>query len=223
MREHPILFHPHNVQSILAGLKTQTRRVMRPLRHPRWTGYTLTPDYTAIECGPDYPDDELDCVRCSFGVPGDRLWVREPWRMRGYSDGHASYTYRADFPDDNPAQRWPWSNSMFMPREASRVELEITELRIQQVQEISEEDAKAEGVEWHEGLRAWRSYDLVSQTPFLAKTAVESYRTMWDFINGKKYPWSANPWVWCISFKVVKVYESPKTVPATVGDLRPSA
>jgi hypothetical protein len=79
----------------------------------------------------------------------------------------------------------------------------LTEVRVERVQDISEEDAIAEGVEWHNGVKKWRSYDLKGQTPFLQRTAVSSYQTLWDSINVKKHPWSSNPFVWALTFKVL--------------------
>lgn len=160
-RERPIMFSAPMVRAILAGRKTQTRRVVRFL--------------------PPRP--------CPYGVPGDRLWVRETWCADGLDDGSAPlYHFRADGDHDPEAT---WRPSIFMPRTACRIVLDVTGVRIERVQDISEADAKAEGPEllpdpMQDTPRRWR----------------DSYRTLWDSINGKRAPWDSNPWVWVVEFKV---------------------
>lgn len=114
---------------------------------------------------------------------GDRLWVKEAY----YSESRETIHYRADgwgYEDDPDSG---WKSPLFMPRWASRITLEVTEVRAQRVQDISEEDAIAEGAK--------------RTTPWL--TAKEAYEDIWNSINGKKYPWKSNPWVWAISFKIL--------------------
>ena len=246
VRERPILFSGPMVRAILEGRKTQTRRVMQPQpshdQHHVWRG-KVTRDaehrmwcwkYLVLENIWDFPDGEDRkelATHCPYGVPGDRLWVRETWRPEtDWIDGtiatSADIRYSADGEDDR--QNWVeipeaqrsaatvmlaksvdgqdgrrWHPSIHMPRWASRITLGITDVRVQRIQDISEQDALAEGVEFHGGLNAWRSYDLISQTPFIEKTAVGSFRTFWTSINAKKHPWSSNPWVWCLSFRTV--------------------
>ena len=178
------------VRAILEDRKTQTRRVMKPLKHPEWTGYMMAREGYAIECGPDYPDDEQDKVRCPYGVAGDRLWVRET--LRPSQSGIVTYGE-----DGCPAWRqgesvsWPWSKTpkvrtaIFMPRWASRILLEIVEVQVQRLQEVSARDCVAEGRSLSGSIKDGNCY----------------FPTTWDAINGKRHSWASNPWVWAITFK----------------------
>jgi hypothetical protein len=132
--------------------------------------------------------NEWHDVKCPYGLPGDRLWVRETWGPRitnGEPDPRQQYVkYRADDVDDSPCDEndwheWEdrWRPSIHMPRWASRITLEVTGVRIERLQDISEADARAEGV-----------VDTLA------------FEELWDSINGSG-AWDANPWCWCISFK----------------------
>jgi hypothetical protein len=183
-RERPILFSAPMVRAILEGRKTQTRRVYKP----------RVQDNVMDQHGP------LWSLPCPYGVPGDRLWVRETWyeRYDGLDD-----TYCEGYAADGEMKCGPVSAtaheainmgarskrpSIFLCRADSRITLEITDIRVQRVQEISEEDAKAEGV----------SADACFATARL------SYEQLWDSINAKRgYGWEANPWVWALTFRVI--------------------
>jgi hypothetical protein len=151
------------------------------------------------EVGPDYPDDVQDDRRCPYGVPGDRLWVRETWapqpereeawKLPEHEGGGGSaddVCYRADErPNDHQLGGLThgvarWRPSIYMPRFASRITLEVTDVRADRLQDITEEDAKAEGVERQ-----------------------STFRELWDGINGKRAPWSSNPFVWVVGFRRV--------------------
>lgn len=221
MRERPILFSGPMVRAILAGTKTQTRRaIKRPLRHPGWTSYVYFGPSTnnptcrskAIECGPDYGDDESDVVYCPYGAAGDRLWCREtgwerpertPKMMREGADTWERYYYDADGlseTDHEEFKAWGFKRrpSIFMPRWASRISLEITGVRVQRLQDISDADCLAEGIEWPYPSRA---------------TPRGAYRSVWEAINGAK-SWAATPWVWVIEFKRIDPLSSPEQVKA---------
>ncbi|RPW57772.1 hypothetical protein [Pseudomonas aeruginosa] len=160
------------------------------------------------------------CGVCPFGKPGDRLWVREAWTIdllaaysteKGY-DSEYELRYRADDaareihvapsePDPYLAlydsQRGDWRPSIHMPRWASRVLLEITAVRVERLQDISEKQALAEGVELEgEGVCWAGAAGTASDSP------VESFRLLWELINGAG-SWNANPWVWVVEFKRV--------------------
>lgn len=133
-------------------------------------------------------------ARCSFGQPGDRLWVRETWAdythniVSNNGVGIASTTrpiYRAD--DDSSLYDVRWKPSIHMPRWASRITLEVTEVRVERVQEITEDDVLAEGIT-HEF--------------YMTEAArIGEYRDLWNHLNAKRgYGWDANPWVWVIRF-----------------------
>jgi len=224
MKERPILFSDAMVRAILSGTKTQTRRVIAGARgafwdHRSYTGTVERDGVLRFRVGPDggiangSPE-----VRCPHGAVGDRLWVREAFALsqRDPEDTAVSTrepqwwdppVYRAD---GDPGGEWtrfdggrhvpirpPWRSARYMPRWASRLTLEVTSVRVQRVQSISEEDARAEGVS------AGPSAAL-AETP-IGVSAREAFAELWDSINGKREgcSWGANPWVWCVSFKVV--------------------
>ena len=176
MRERPILFSGPMVQAILAGRKTQTRRIVKP------QSAVLT-DQMARGLGVRPPAVENAAViPCPYGQPGDRLWVREAWVVHPET---GSLLYRAD--DDAP-ENTRWKPSIHMPRKHSRILLEITSIKVERVQAISWEDALAEGTD-----------DDPATT-----NAVGSFVKYWNYINGAE-AWDMNPWVWAVGFKKAEV------------------
>lgn len=182
MKEHPILFSSPMVLAIMGGKKTQTRRVMKPQPQDmdEWSGLN---EYTdgrygfQTATGIDY--------FCTYGRPGDRLWVRETYN----GNKEVGLAYRATNPELNGC---PWRPSIFMPRWASRITLEIVSVRVERLNDISEEDAMAEGVTRPPYYSAAPHYQIW-------------FRNLWDSINAKRgYSWDSNPWVWVIEFKRVK-------------------
>jgi hypothetical protein len=123
-----------------------------------------------------------DGYTCPYGKPGDVLWVRETW----CGDRFNGVGYRA-----TDAQSGPWKPSIFMPRWASRITLEITDVQVERVHDINECDIVAEGI-------PFPTDRYVSYEELLA-----AFRDLWDSINGKTYPWASNPWVWALTFKVM--------------------
>lgn len=182
MKERPILFSGPMVCAILDGKKTQTRRVMKAVKHPDF-GNLYEPSCMARE--------EQHAIEraCPYGQPGDRLWVRETWNQ---FDGWAGYRYAADYdgwgigPDDDPDHvpdhEVRWKPSIHMPRAASRITLELTGVRVEPLQAISDADSIAEGAAGHPD-GPWHAY-----------------RSLWTLINGAE-SWAANPWVWVVEFK----------------------
>lgn len=181
-QERPIIFSGAMVRAILDERKTQTRRVVRG--HP----HTMEP----LNIG------------CPYGVPGDRLWVRETWGQteqgdewgyyRGKADARLPVLFRADDPTGGDDDEY-WRPSIHMPRWASRITLEVIGVRVERVQDISEDDARAEGV---------------TPTAPLGKTGhavgaeyAAAFAALWDSINGKRAPWASNPWVWAVEFQRV--------------------
>lgn len=188
VRERPILFSAPMVRAILDVTKTQTRRgAYKLVRHPDF-GYKLTPSVLVHEKEPQHVIDRC----CPYGQPGDRLWVREAW-MHVEHDVQP-VRYRAT----NPSYAGRWRPSIHMPRWASRINLEITGIRVERLQDISETDAMAEGIQPE--LDGWTDYSNPSCQMCL--NPVDSYRTLWESINGAG-SWALNPWVWCISFRRV--------------------
>lgn len=184
MKERPIIMTAESVRAILAGRKTQTRRVVRPqptygaVRHAGTWMYAL-PD-GASPAGP---------LRNPYGEAGDRLWVRETWMCDEYGRRHRSagmVRYRAD-----AESMGAWRSPRFMPRWASRIALRVTGVRVERLWDITEADALAEGVE-PDPLGRWYGSGY--------NTAVYAYEAEWDRINGKRAPWASNCWVWAIEF-----------------------
>lgn len=213
MKERPILFSGPMVRAILDGRKTQTRRVVKLPPHIKHHELDLTRMQDGYPDGvrPIWGDDEepnLFSTRNPFGKPGDHLWLKETWRQYSRSEcacyddcqcpPSGTVFYRADHDEEIK-----WRPSIFMPRWASRITLEITGVRVERLQEISEEDAKKEGIESEGGdPKMWKSYN-----PKLGWLSVDdpamSYRTLWESINGPG-SWDANPWVWVIEFRRVE-------------------
>ncbi len=217
MNHHPILFSTPMVKAILAGRKTQTRRVLKfPSIHQDWlqsiNHQALKAVYTMPQGG--YIFSSYHCsqaeinrlcandprgILCPYGQIGDRLWVRETWAVHPFLNkikpsDLVTYTiehiaYHAD-PDVNPSH-YMWRPSIFMPRWASRLTLEITNIRVERLQDISETDAQAEGVVSWSGGSAGTTYK-------------PEYQILWDSINKDRgFTWASNPWVWVIEFKPV--------------------
>lgn len=184
MKERPIIFSGQMVNAILEGRKTQTRRTAKPFNPPEFDAdavHGIGPGEFIGWQGGKIPSEDFtrsvymkgQGVKCPYGMPGDRLWVRETWAEKCMDHG---YEYRADKPGDKWAGEWPnefpgdevpdlykWRPSIFMPRAACRIILEVVSVRVERLNDISEADAVQEGVE----------------------------------------SWNKNPWVWVIEFKRV--------------------
>ena len=183
MTERPIMFKGPMVRAILDGTKTQTRRLVNVKRG------------------------------CPYGCVGDRLWVRETFSLlnanyipvEGRNPLFTHVSYRADHIDkdgDGPAHPMKWRPSIFMPRGSSRIELEVTEIRAMRLQDISEEDAEAEGaMTWWNGLSRKEQAEAYDG----GRGPTAAFRMLWDSINAKRgVGWNTNPWVWAVSFRRVK-------------------
>ncbi len=202
--ERPILFNGAMVRAILAGQKTQTRRAVAGVRGDNCLTMRKP---TKTKAGiVTHVLDAAERGLCPFGQPGDRLWVRETWGVGSRPDpwgGYDGIEYRADVHDTEVGDDLPchkvetpddvclgdyragWKPSIHMPRWACRLVLEITTARAERLQEISEADALAEGVD-----------------PEMPDECVLAFQRLWESINGPAN-WDSNPWVWVIEFKVV--------------------
>jgi hypothetical protein len=188
MRERPILFKNGMVQAILAGRKTQTRRIVGE----RERGGYLHSEIVRATTASFYAKDCVEVAwRCPYGEPGDRLWVRERFAVLDEKATVKKVAYAADWPADHPVQKW--KAGLFMPRWISRLTLELTAVRVERIQEISEEDAIAEGVEPMPHARFAKA---------VAGGYGRAYRALWERINGPG-SWEANPWVWVLECKRV--------------------
>jgi hypothetical protein len=216
-KERPILFSAPMIRALLDGTKTQTRRVVKgqptdwaPIG-PEVFSQTVIDRHGDEQPGPDSygaGNADGDCwIRCPYGQPGDRLWVRE-----SHMDLGASVLYRADTNAEQeralvaPGQRW--RPSIHMPRWASRLTLEITGVRVERLQDISEADAVAEGVtpKWEPGCSG-RLMEALGGFSF--RPAASAYADLWESINGPG-SWEANPWVWVVEFKRDQMPEGAK-------------
>ena len=193
--ERPILFSAPMVRAILDGRKTQTRRIVKGVDGNSWIrikgGYGT------------HVVDEKALAACPYGVPGDRLWVRETFQVdtsNGDEDLLENTYYRADgvccdqIPECPCADGTKWRPSIHMPRWASRITLEVTDVRVERLHDISEEDARAEGVD--------RSSD--DDDPWGPNSARAAFMLLWESIHGPgSWRMDADLWVWVIEFKWV--------------------
>lgn len=196
MTERPILFSSSMVRAILDGRKTVTRRIVHGQRAMSSTAVRFEfPGSRAGWAANDAAvrDGWRDMLRCPYGAPGDRLWVRETWApFRRYEPG-LGVAYAASC-DDGEFDYWTadgaierlkikrWKPSIHMPRWASRITLIVIDVRVERLHDITEQDAIAEGVD---------------EVGFPRET----FASLWDGINGKRAPWKSNPWVWRVEFR----------------------
>lgn len=185
MKEGPILFSGAMVRAILDGRKTMTRRVVGRV-HPAvygishrgdgWFGFDAKDEAIISQYSGTFP---LHTIHCPYGMPGDRLWVRETWFPNG-NIPNCLILHRADaMPGYDKIK---WRPSIFMPRFLSRITLQVTAIRVERLQDISDEDAVAEGM--------------------AIDDALHDYQCLWDRLNAKRgYGWDKNPWVWVIQFE----------------------
>jgi hypothetical protein len=217
LKERPIIFSGDMVRAILEGRKTQTRRVVKGYRIERPTPPkdAFFFDWYRIPsnkwCGTHTISGQgVATTLCPYGVPGDLLWVKESLRGDGEPGGRrvGIVRYAADgwmVIDEGSDVIWEWKRptlaARFCPRWASRITLKLTDVRVERVQDISEDDAKAEGVESfiYDGAGVWRDYELGQDT--WQTTARGSFVGLWDSLNAKRgYSWESNPWVWALTF-----------------------
>jgi len=182
MKTHPILFNGDMVRAILEGRKSQTRRILKGSTEHKGE---YNPAYLER-----HKDDPGWKKICPYGQPGDLLWVREGFTK---SVSGKIFTYRADYPDGaKPICHLKWKPSIHMPRIINRITLEIKNIRVERLQDISEEDAEAEGVKW------FNSGGV--ECPGMPKTPLEAFKQIWSEINGSE-SWNENPWLWTIQFE----------------------
>ena len=226
MRERPILFSGPMVRAILSGKKSQTRRVVKPQPEGDPDGFgapTEVGNYHPTKVdrhGEEYPGDEAfgcwtpdgdQAWRCPYGAPGDRLWVRETWAHDSPS-GHPCEDHLCGQPDHiyyKATETHPemfvvgaWRRSIHMPRWASRLTLEVTDVRAERLQEITTHDCFAEGLECEQcgyTINDYVGYGDHHLCPIPGHIE-DQFRVLWDSLN-KRTPWESNPWVWVITFE----------------------
>lgn len=250
MTERPILFSAPMVRALLDGRKTQTRRVVKSIELARGEarGVRVAPNtfcYLDFDGVPGlswrpfggsptvpYPPEKV-VAASPYGAPGDRLWVKETWRTERAFDAvapakvprNACIQHAEEEPEPNRGIYGKTRPSIFMMRWMSRITLEVTGVRVERLQEISETDAKAEGVELPHVERETPDFSICPTcggtglfTDFNPVTygarpdtdctrcdsAAKRYRWLWESINGAD-SWAANPWVWVVEFKSLTV------------------
>ncbi len=225
MKETPILFSTAMVQAIIAGNKTQTRRIAKP--QPIIdvkSGYVL--DGKGIRSPFDIHNwkEPYTDYFCKYNV-GDLLWVRETWADVTSAFTDTNKLENIAFKSDNTV--WicydklhylellgdsgiyvkKWKPSIYMPKDAARIWLRITDIRVERLQDISEQSAAAEGIEIVNNGTKYKCYRKKSNHMY--ESAVTSFYSLWESINGKD-SWDANPWVWVVSFDVISTTGKPK-------------
>ena len=182
MKTKPIIFKAEMVTAILAGKKTQTRRIIKPQPENNVNfGYSNNMAYW-----------QPRNIKCPYGKIGDKLWVRENFYVLPHiwaqHHNEQPVHYSADVVNKQHIEDYVQKPSIHMPRWASRITLEITNIRVERIQDISEDDAKAEGIRYDvNGFR----YE---------------FKHLWDSINKKRgFGWNKNPWVWVIEFKKLNI------------------
>lgn len=241
-KEKPILFSAEMVRAILEGRKTQTRRVIDMVfgDFDQKTGELLpdpdlklslrdgvlceflTPEMIARKSwmpgeqpepgwvelvGGKGPGGRGNPVRCPYGIKGDRLWVRETYALDSGMPNGVRYSATDHIHDLRPKK-----SSIYMPRWASRITLEVTSVRVEQVQEISVEDAISEGAMVdNNGRHSLYGYAEPVDN-FWRQSPVDAYMHLWERINAARgYGWDKNPWVWVVEFKDAALNAQPST------------
>jgi len=210
MKESPILFKPWKVRKILgwdwsAG-DMQTRRIIEPQPF-KWASIILP---APVKFGDvDYgkagdwiqiskeADNVLGLGKCRYGVPGDLLWVKETWTL-----GDSGYLYKATHLENEAHPRW--KSSLYMPKAAARIWLQVVDVRAEQVQDITPEDVLAEGIE-KTNVDAYWLAPLAGTPDFPWARADMAYASVWNEINPESgQNWESNPWVWVVTYTIHK-------------------
>lgn len=216
MSEKPILFNGEMVRAILDGRKTQTRRVMKPQPkkiHGLYCFFKGKSPYAKFSYQTLANFKKRAIAECSpYGQKGDQLWVRETWRAYGdrggllrdqelaHCTGPRDVMFKATA-DEAEIALFDFRPSIFMPRWASRIQLSIKDIRVERLQDISEEDAQAEGCS-----AEWGNVSAPMEPPeYDGHSARDDFHALWDSINAKRgYEWDSNPFVWVVDFEVLK-------------------
>ena len=216
MKETGLMFKAPLVRAILSGQKTQTRRIAKDVRHPD-LGNWYAPGALVLEGDPQHVIHRA----CPWGQPGDRIYVRETFAM----DDNGDYEWPVFCADGVPLPELPpsrgpsrWKPAIHMPKSLARIWLEVTGVRVERLQDITEADADAEGCERLDAERYERDWTLCPKCGgtrlhdalgsgggvihdvdcLECDTYVKRFRHLWESTGGD---WSANPWVWVIDFK----------------------
>jgi hypothetical protein len=220
-KEIPMLFSTPMVQAILNKLKNQTRRTKgldKINENPN--------NWEFVGLGPN-PENEKDDalhayfkivgtdtwmhIKCPYGIIGDILWVRETWiNGPNYPEFGERYRYKAS-ESKQFISEWKWKPSIFMPKAACRIKLQVEKINVERLNDISKIDAISEGIEYKEMLAVdgfffmFKNY-LARKRDLLHwnRNPIDSYESLWDKINDKG-SWDKNPWVWVIKFRILEI------------------
>ncbi|EIW8767738.1 hypothetical protein BJQ27_02625 [Klebsiella pneumoniae] len=211
------------VRALLDGRKTQTRRIVKGTDSAvkfckEWN---INGEEVFVVLGEkDHTgmNPVLGAISCPFGAVGNRIWVREAFRVHSRATDVATLVYKASERNswteqthrvpvavcNKPATPEKWTPSLHMPRWASRILLEITDVRVERLNAISEEDAEAEGINMEALADSQDRYDCIADHNMTGRpTATGAFKYLWESIYGEE-SWKANSWVWVISFKRVE-------------------
>ncbi len=245
MKEYPILFKGDMVRAILEGRKTETRRIVKPTVKGCTVGVYTTAGKVMLNDVVNVQEDgdPWTGIKCPYGQVGDRLWVRETWADTSGENG-PMISYRAkggcdrflvneSYPVDyslypkcnftmwctdlrSGAKGHNWRPSIFMPRWASRITLEIIEISVERVQDMDNDNAISEGIneywiDYDDGGGYWNVPALWTNPDgkiikkIQTEDPIEAFSNLWDSINKKRgFGWDSNPWVWVVKFKRVE-------------------
>ena len=209
MKETGIIFSTSLIPGLLDGSKTQTRRTRGlELINQNPDGWYLSPSHKqgmvlggkatfVFDSKAEYGELKMAHIGCPYGQVGDRLWVRETWAQDiNIADGATgTIYYKAGY---HPGGL-KWRSPIHMPRWASRILLEITEVRVERLQEITNEDAIAEGIKPPQYAFRMLSGGDIDAT----ESPKELFAELWESLNAKRYPWSMNPWPWVLGLRRV--------------------
>ncbi|EIW9592270.1 hypothetical protein E5D08_18400 [Klebsiella pneumoniae] len=216
MKERGMIFNGEMVRAILDGRKTQTRRIMAPQpADDIERGIFPNPEAIGWKSSLRHKHGSTTAHFCPYGKPGDRIWVREAFRVHSRATDVATLVYKASERNswteqtrrvpvavcNKPATPEKWTPSLHMPRWASRILLEITDVRVERLNAISEEDARAEGIIDGGCLNCGEPEPCGCANP--DPDATDAFAYLWQSIYGQEN-WNANPWVWAISFERIE-------------------
>jgi hypothetical protein len=221
-KEIPILFSTEMVQALLDERKTMTRRVIKAEFEQNINGnwnYHFKGSAASNQTKESMNDNFFGIIdHCPYGEVGDILWVREGFKYDVVQDKNGVfrdvYSYKANFPEEHP-KILRWKPSIHMPKVAARIWLEVVNVRVERLQDISEVEAIKEGIVqkyWKDS----RGYFFIADDRSLTELGedgeyVTAFEKLWHEINGKE-SWEANPWVWVVEFKVLSTTGRPEVV-----------
>ena len=210
MAEKPILFSTPMVQSIQKDIKSKTRRIAKGVPPNTHRIEQISENefeaFYGFMSGFGMFIDGSTIVKCQYKV-GDILWVRETWCNINKPEYEPEFYYLAGclqpWVEDYMPSEWKWKPSIHMPRKAARLFLKVTNVWLERLQDITEEDARAEGIEWtKEGPLHAHYHDHKLEAWLNFPTAKEAFRSLWDSLNESRgYGWNINPYVWVIEFE----------------------